>query len=102
DFLEPAATAAATRTAGRNGSGVPVHDRFLVGDHRWKCAHTDSPAGGLSDVSRSGAEWRNDDLPRVQRHGASDADGRADEVQYSMPALRRIRTRDERLSDVPW
>ena len=45
---------------------------------------------------------RSDDVSGVQRHGPGDADGRAHEVQYPMPALRRNGPRDERLSDLPW
>jgi len=38
-------------------------------------------------VPRDGARGRADAMPGVQRDRAGDADGRADEVQYSVPAV---------------
>ena len=53
--------------------------------------------GDLPHLPRAGAHRRADAVPGVQRHRPGDADGRADEVQHSLPALQRDGAHVERL-----
>ena len=49
------------------------------------------PPGDLPHLPRAGAHRRADAVPGVQRHRPGDADGRADEVQHSLPAAAMAR-----------
>ena len=53
------------------------------------------------DMPRDGADGRADDVSGVQRHRPGNADGRAHEVQYSLPALQRHGSSLKRLRDLP-
>jgi molecular chaperone DnaJ len=89
DLFRSAAGAAAARAAAGNRSRVPGDGGLLDGDSRRPGAHSGEPAGDLPDLPRAGAHGRRDAVPGVQRHRPGDADGRADEVQHSLPALQR-------------
>ena len=60
----------------------------------------DSSAGAVSDVQGQGGAGREHGVPGVPWVGAGDADGRADEVQHPVPALRWQRQGAECLPDV--
>ena len=96
-----AAAAAAARSAAGNGSGVPGHGGLLDGDSRRAGADAGESPGDLPDLSRAGAHRRADAVSGVQRHGPGDADGRADEVQHSLPALQRDGADFKRLRHLP-
>jgi molecular chaperone DnaJ len=96
-----AAAAAAARSAAGNRPGVPGHGGLLDGDSRRAGAHPGEPPGDLPHLPRAGAHRRADAVPGVQRHGPGDADGRADEVQHSLPALQRYGAHFKRLPHLP-
>ena len=96
-----AASAAAARPAARHRSRIPGHGRLLDGDSRRPGAHPDQPPGDLPHLPRPGAHGRRDAMPGVPRHRPGDADGRAHEVQYYLPALQRDGAHLERLPHLP-
>ena len=93
---------AGSRPATGERSGISGECRFLDGHSRRFFKVANYSAGGLSHLPRHGVEGRRNGMPGMRWHRTGDADGRADEIQYPVPALRRHRTGTANMRDLPW
>ena len=98
----PAGRKAARGPQAGDGSGVPGERGLLDGGARRRDAAGDSAAGDLSGVQGQVDDGREYGVPGVPWVGPGDADGRADEVQYPVSAVRRYGQGAERLPDLRW
>ena len=93
--------AAAARTAARHRSRIHRQCRFLDRGSRRHRTPADPASGDLPHLPRQSLIRRADAVPGVPRHRPGDPDGRPHEVQYSVPALRRLRRSPGELPHLP-